>query len=140
MLDFSQILSQNSLFSEVSPFDFYRDIFPIGSFEQKGVYKDGQYNGIAVSVGVGKQRTKRLTVTDDLDCIKDLCNGNDFCLMSPISYAGKARTSVNARFLYALAIDLDGVSTLKNWDFCLNSLRWGLNGTISFGDYPPPPI
>ena len=138
MLNFSQILSQNSLFSEVSPFDFYRDIFPVGSFEQKGVYKDGQYNGIAVSVGVGKQQTKRLTVTDDLDCIKQLCKGNDFCLMSPISYVGKARTSSNARFLYALAIDLDGVASLKNWDFLLEQFEMGLKWHRFFWGLPTP--
>ena len=138
MLNFSQILSQNSLFSEVSPFDFYRDIFPVGSFEQKGVYKDGQYNGIAVSVGVGKQQTKRYTVTDDLDCIKYLCKGNDFCLMSPISYVGKARTSSNARFLYALAIDLDGVASLKNWDFLLEQFEMGLKWHRFFWGLPTP--
>lgn len=138
MLDFSQILCQNSLFSEVSPFDFYRDIFPIGSFEQKGVYQDGQYNGIAVSVGVGNQLTKRCTVTDDLDCIKQLCKGNDFCLMSPISYAGKARTSSNARFLYALAIDLDGVATQKNWDFLLEQFEMGLKWHYFFWGLPAP--
>lgn len=138
MLDFSQILCQCSLFSEVSPFDFYRDIFPIGSFEQKGVYQDGQYNGIAVSVGVGNQLTKRYTVTDDLDCIKQLCKGNDFCLMSPISYAGKARTSSNARFLYALAIDLDGVATQKNWDFLLEQFEMGLKWHYFFWGLPTP--
>lgn len=138
MLDFSQILCQSSLFSEVSPFDFYRDIFPIGSFEQKGVYQDGQYNGIAVSVGVGNQLTKRYTVTDDLDCIKQLCKGNDFCLMSPISYAGKARTSSNARFLYALAIDLDGVATQKNWDFLLEQFEMGLKWHYFFWGLPTP--
>lgn len=138
MLDFHQILSQSPLFSEVSPLDFYRDIFPVGSFEKKGVYVDGQYNGIAVSVGVGNQLTKRLTITDDLDGIKDLCNSNDFCLMSPISYAGKARTSVNARFLYALAIDLDGVSTLKNWDFLLEQFEMGLKWHYFIWGLPTP--
>lgn len=138
MLNFHQILSQSPSFSEVFPLDFYRDIFPVGSFEKKGVYVDGQYNGIAVSVGVGNQLTKRLTITDDLDGIKDLCNSNDFCLMSPISYAGKARTSVNARFLYALAIDLDGVSTLKNWDFLLEQFEMGLKWHYFIWGLPTP--
>lgn len=138
MLDFHQILRQSPLFSEVSPLDFYRDIFPVGSFEKKGVYVDGQYNGIAVSVGVGNQLTKRLTITDDLNGIRDLCNSNDFCLMSPISYAGKARTSVNARFLYALAIDLDGVETLENWDFLLEQFERGLEWHYFIWGLPTP--
>lgn len=138
MLNFHQILSQSPSFSEVSPLDFYRDIFPVGSFEKKGVYVDGQYNGIAVSVGVGNQLTKRLTITDDLNGIRDLCNSNDFCLMSPISYAGKARTSVNARFLYALAIDLDGVETLENWDFLLEQFERGLEWHYFIWGLPTP--
>ena len=138
MLNFHQILSQSPSFSEVSPLDFYRDIFPVGSFEKKGVYVDGQYNGIAVSVGVGNQLTKRLTITDDLNGIRDLCNSNDFCLMSPISYAGKARTSVNARFLYALAIDLDGIETLENWDFLLEQFERGLEWHYFIWGLPTP--
>lgn len=89
-------------------------------------------------MGVGKQQTKRYTVTDDLDCIKYLCKGNDFCLMSPISYVGKARTSVNARFLHALAIDLDGVATLKNWDFLLEQFEMGLKWHRFFWGLPTP--
>jgi hypothetical protein len=138
MLNFSQIMNQSSLFSEVSPLDFYRDIFPIGSFEQKGVYVDGQYNGIAVAVGAGENRTKRYTVTDELDVIRSLCASDEFCIMSPISYAGKARTSVNARFLYALAIDLDGVATLENWDFLLEQFEMGLKWHYFIWGLPTP--
>ena len=50
-----------------------------------------------------------MTITDDLDVIGDMAGTDDFCLMSPISYAGKSRKSSNARFMYALAIDLDGI-------------------------------
>ena len=35
-----------SQFDEVHYLDFYRDIFPEGSFEERGVYEDGKYNGI----------------------------------------------------------------------------------------------
>ena len=93
---------------------FYRDIFPVGSFEKKGVMEDGKYNGIAVSIASGDKKIKRYTVTDDLDVIDDLVSSDDFCLMSPISYIGKSRKSNNARFMYAMAIDMDGVQTKEN--------------------------
>lgn len=118
-------MALESLYPEVSYIDFYRDLFPVGSFEQKGIYEEGKYNGIAVSIHKGDKKTKRYTVTDDLDVIDDLAGTDDFCIMSPISYAGKARISGNARFLYALTIDLDGVETIKEWNFFLRQVEEG---------------
>ena len=112
-------------FKEVYASDFYRDIFPIGSFEEKGVYKKGKYNGIAVSIVVGDSKAKRYTVTDDLEIIDTLVETDDFCIMSPISYAGKSRKSEFARFLYAMAIDLDGVDTLDEWNFLMTQIDKG---------------
>ena len=123
MFDIAAALS--ALYEEVSYTDFYRDIFPVGSFEQRGVYEDGKYNGIAVAIEQGGKRTKRLTVTDDLEAIDDMAASDDFCLMSPISYAGKSRRSSNARFMYALAIDLDGLETLKQWEFFVKQVERG---------------
>ena len=34
----------------VTPFEFYREIFPVGSFERKGCFEDAKGNGIAVTV------------------------------------------------------------------------------------------
>ena len=34
----------------VTPFEFYREIFPVGSFERKGHFEDAKGNGIAVTV------------------------------------------------------------------------------------------
>lgn len=95
-------------YEEVSAVAFYRDIFPAGELEEKGVYQRGKYCGIAVEV-VDKDKVKRYSVTDELSVIEELQQSDNFCLMSPISYAGKARRSENARFLYALAFDLDGI-------------------------------
>lgn len=112
-------------YDEADYMDFYRDIFPVGSFEEKGLYEDGKYNGIAVSIQKGSKRTRRITVTDDLEAFDEMALTDDFCLMSPISYAGKSRKSVNARFMYALAIDLDGVETLKQWHFFMEQVENG---------------
>lgn len=117
----------STYFDELDPVDFYREIFPVGELEKRGLYIPGMYNGILVSVtndrkADGKPLIHRYTVTDDLDVIRTVCSGDDFCLMSPISYAGKQRTAENARFLYALAIDLDKIKIYGNDPSGLRSL------------------
>ncbi|MGM8251695.1 hypothetical protein ACSXCO_15005 (plasmid) [Clostridium perfringens] len=107
-------------YDEVEPIDFYRDIFPSGELQEKGIYEKGKYNAIAVEVTKekkenGKDKVLRHTITDDLDKINEMVSRDNFCLMSPISYIGKERNSDNARVLYSLAIDLDGV-IIKNGD------------------------
>ena len=93
--------------------------------KEKGVYEKGKYNGIAVSIVAGDSKAKRYTVTDDLEIIDTLVETDDFCIMSPISYAGKSRKSEFARFLYAMAIDLDGVDTLDEWNFLMTQIDKG---------------
>lgn len=120
-------LALESLFEEVNYKDFYRDIFPIGSLEQKGVYEEGKYNAIARSIKVGKNRTERYIVTDDLDVLDDLVESNDFCIIRPISFIGKSAKSDNARMMYAMAIDLDGINSKKNFDFLIHQINNGHN-------------
>lgn len=107
-------------YDEIEPKEFYRAIFPKGELQKKGVYEKGKYNAIVVEVTKekkknGKDRTLRHTITDDLDKIDEIVERDNFCLMSPISYIGKERKSDNARALYALTIDLDGL-IIKNGD------------------------
>lgn len=101
----------HQFFDEVEPKEFYRDIFPVGELQEKGVYEKGKYNAIAVEVLDEGKGVKRYTITDDLDMIDKLLESDNFVLLSPISYVGKSRDSENARYLYALAIDLDGIDT-----------------------------
>ena len=106
---------------QVSPFEFYREIFPEGSFERKGHYEDKRPNGIAVSLpgkggsvngialGIeGDGKARRYIITDDLKMLEELMD-TDFTIMAPISYYGKKRSGKFARFLYALVFDIDGV-------------------------------
>lgn len=95
-------------FQEVAPKEFYRDIFVEGELQKKGVYGDNKYNAIAVELG--KEKIKRYTITDDLEMIDKLLHSENFIIVSPITYVGKSRNSDNARMMYALAIDLDGVN------------------------------
>lgn len=123
MIDIAEALEGS--FTEIHYMDFYRDLFPEGEFEKKGIYEDGKYNGIAVSIAKDNNHTKRYTITDDLNAITEMVSTDDFCLMSPISYVGKSRKSANARFMYALAIDLDGIDTLKQWEFFMTQIEKG---------------
>lgn len=111
MLDFkAEFLTQ--YFDTVEPKEFYRSIFPEGELQGKGEHIQGKYNAIAVELMAmteNGKNTKRYTITDDLNMIDELLKHDDFVLLSPISYAGRARKSENARFIYAVAIDLDGV-------------------------------
>ena len=70
----------------VAPYEFYREIFPEGSFERKGHFEDRKGNGIAVTVqkvevdkatGIALQiegdgKAKRCTITDELDELREL--------------------------------------------------------------------
>lgn len=124
-IDVSSLLEQS--YREVNYKDFYRDIFPLGSLEEKGVYEVGKYNAIARSIKVGDSKTKRYIVTDDLDVLDELVKCDDFCIIRPISFIGKSAKSSNARFMYAMAIDLDGVKRKKNFDFLIHQITNGHN-------------
>ncbi len=94
-------------FPEVSPIDFYRDIFPIGSFEKKGIVENKKSNGILTEINFKNSNSS--IIFDDLEEIK-LNLKRKFIITSCISYAGRRRTSSNARWLYGITIDLDGVN------------------------------
>ena len=101
----------------VTPFEFYREIFPVGSFERKGHYEDEKGNGIVIAVpkaaGIALEvkdggKAKHYTITDELSELSEVFD-TDFTIMSPLSYFGRRRCGKNARYLYALVFDLDGV-------------------------------
>lgn len=122
----------DTYYEKVSPFEFYRDLFPEGSFERKGHYEDSKANGIGIvvqvpsegsdgAVGASERRgngialeikgggnARRCTLTDELQELDELV-GKEFAIMSPVSYFGNSRVGRNARWLYALTFDLDGV-------------------------------
>lgn len=101
-------------FDEVEPMDFYRAVFPQGCLDTAGAFTPGKYTGIIVAVTnekwkSGKYKVKRYTVTDDLEAVQTVLQTDDFCVCSPISYAGKKRESAAARELYGIAVDVDHI-------------------------------
>lgn len=99
-------------YPRVLPRDFYRDIFPQGELQAEGESGNLKYNAIAVELFPDEpsKRNKRYTIKDDLIMLEELLVKDSFIIIAPISYVGKARSAKNARFMYALAIDLDGVT------------------------------
>lgn len=97
-------------FEEVRPREFYRELFPAGELDSEGAFTKGKYTAIAVRVFEdGSKRVCRYSVCDELRALDELFHCNEFCIMAPVSYAGKSQRQANARFLYALVFDLDGL-------------------------------
>lgn len=119
-------------YERVEPRAFYREIFPVGSFERKGHYEDEKGNGIGISVheapegaegavdvserrgnGIGVNVKEegvvhRYVINDGHEKLDELI-GQEFAILSPVSYFGKSRAGKYARYLYAITFDLDGV-------------------------------
>lgn len=122
-VDIRKYLEEVRHLEQVNSREFYRTIFPEGALEKHHdnpeEYEKGKYTGVIVEVtkektADGKVKVLRHTVTDDLEKIEEVAKRDNFCLMSPISYAGKSRKSENARWLYAIAVDMDGIETENN--------------------------
>ena len=88
-------------FEEVKPKEFYRAVFPEGSFEREGHLEDEKANGIITIVENNRARNR--IVFDDLAAIDEI-KGAAFAVMSPVSYSGRNRTAANARWLYGLSL------------------------------------
>lgn len=115
-------------FDELTPQEFYRAIFPVGELEERGKQEQGRYNAIAVELLPKAEESvnaRRHVITDDLRLLDELLKSNNFIIISPISYAGRSRQAANARFLYALAIDLDGITTEKQLAALFRQFRLG---------------
>ena len=133
------LLSDYPSWEWVSPYDFWRSIFPEGFLQPRGEevpwheQGGGHPNGIAIQITHKTKTVKtktgiehdvpvieRFTLTDDLDGVEervvDSNRKNESVFCAPVSYFGKSRVAANARFLHAFAIDLDGVGVqeLKN--------------------------
>lgn len=114
-------------FPGVSAVDFYDDIFGEDLEEEclPQEYKRGEYGGIAIerikkindngkillnNKGDEKYVGRRYTVTKGNMALYDLIDESEnFCMIAPISYAGRTRKNENARFMYALCIEVDHI-------------------------------
>lgn len=116
--------------------DFYDDLFgsTLEEHRDPGDYRTGDYGAIVIEqvpLGFFSKNTKitnkksmtkksknkkddffcrRITVTQGNFELYDLIDSsNNTCIISPISYAGKNRTNKNARYCYAMVIEIDNI-------------------------------
>lgn len=118
----------------VCAIDFYDDIFgdDLEVSRMPEDYVIGEYAGIAVErvpqfhadgqpklnkKGQQEYKGKRTTVTQgNMELYELIDRSDNFCMMSPISYAGLNRTIENARYLYALCIEVDHIEPKNGID------------------------
>lgn len=126
-VDIELFLAKNKilgeLYEEVTYKDFYRDIFPCGSFERKRKYDDQKGNGIALVLNGNDY--KRVTITDELDEL-DYLRDNDFVILNGLSYYGNARTMKNASLLYAMIFDIDGIGSIDKLTNLISQVTNGI--------------
>lgn len=120
----------NKGYRSVCAIDFYDDIFGDDLEEHRlpEDYRSGEYGGIAVeripTNDSKKYRGKRVTVTEGNMELYDLIDrSKNFCMIAPVSYIGKQRTNKNARYLYALVIEIDDIEPKNGIDELFYSWR-----------------
>lgn len=93
-------------YEEVDPLDFYREIFPVGSFQEQGNTERKSGNGMLVYKNEHGQHWHKL-IFDDLAEIPNWYGIEDVYIRSA-SFIGKNTKNENASMIYALVFDLDG--------------------------------
>lgn len=93
-------------YRELTTEEFYRYIFPIGSFEKCNSQSDSKPNGVMIH-GHKKDGLKRELIFDDLKGIIKNAKGDEDCFMPLAGYIGRSYKRKNARKLYALGFDID---------------------------------
>ena len=74
-------------------------------------YRQFRYNPIIFSKE-GKKNVHRVLLKDDIETLQWTA-GRKFAIMPPATFVGRNNWNRNARYLYAIAIDLDGVTPEK---------------------------
>lgn len=117
--NWAQELSERG-YPSVSAIDFYDDLFgeDLEPERMPEDYRAGEYAAIAIELvpdgldknGKPKYKGQRTTVTQGQFELYDLIDRSEnFCMVSALSYAGRRRTNENARYLYALVIEIDDI-------------------------------
>lgn len=117
-------------YEEVKPLDFYREVFPVGSFQEVGEYNERRGNGCLIYATEDGHHRHRM-IFDDLAEITQWL-GKPNVIIRALSYRGKwnARNE-NACMYYAMVFDLDG-QDLKHME---NTLYQADNDVIPMPTY-----
>lgn len=116
-------------FPELSSYDFYSLLFSGHSlvsradltlpFEQL----PGLYAGIALELAGNKKYIRSTLLTAELDNLDSILEHRNFTIIAPVSYAGRTRTKKNSRYIYGIAIDLDGLSKRTHIENLFNQIN-----------------
>lgn len=127
-------------YNPLTPFQFYRILFPKGWLEKKGEQKKTGVNAIMTVIpqtavkyteeelaqleqeGKTKSKAFNRIITDDLKEIGQYRGLNYFSLISPVTYYGRKHTGKNARWLHAMTFDIDDV-TERNMGYLLRFIE-----------------
>lgn len=93
-------------FDELTPEEFYRVLFGDGHLSESGTAEEYAYHATAMVLD-DEHKARFVPVWDNLESLLPLAKGKETVYMPPASYIGRRRTNRNARYLYALAFDLD---------------------------------
>lgn len=114
-------------YPSVCAIDFYDDLFgeDLAPERMPEDYRAGEYSAIAIELvpsgldkkGKPKYKGQRITITAGCSELYELIERSDnFCMVSALSYAGRHRTNKNARYLYALVIEIDDIEPKNGID------------------------
>lgn len=124
LFDFQDKMNFLEQFTEsVSLVEFYRELFPAGSFERKGHPEDCRPNGLIIAK-MDSDLHHTFIVYDELENLEKF-EFAEFATLVPVSYVGKRRFADNARYMHAMAFDIDGVS-LDNLQTMFHQFEIGL--------------
>lgn len=100
-------------FDEVTPLEFYDEIFPAGLLTTEISEKDLRYHGIIVDLHPDAEHDVRSYILEDKQALKDAIEDHRECVCAPCVYWGGKRKNDNARYLTALTMDWDGITDEK---------------------------
>ena len=115
---------RNNEYDEVDPLDFYREIFPVGSFQEQGNQERKSGNGMLLYKNEQGNHWYKL-IFDDLSEIPNWYGKEDIFIKSA-SFIGKKTKNENASMIYALVFDLDGQG-LNELHMIMQFMRNGTN-------------
>ena len=115
---------QENEYEEVEPLDFYREIFPSGSFQEQGNTDRKSGNGMLIYKNEDG-RYKHRYIFDDLAEIPNWYGKEDVYIRSS-SFIGKRSKNENASMIHALVFDLDG-QEIKELRMVMQFMRKGTN-------------
>lgn len=114
-------------YEEVTSFEFYRDLFPVGSFQDKGCLDQERPTGIVTTKVEEKCGVTFINIsimTDELDSLSFIYpkkkpkseETKKLALIAPCGFYGKHKSKNMLHNLFAIVIDIDyvGLQQLKN--------------------------